>query len=338
MQGPIKMSALKLSVIVIVYKMKRQAMNTLYSLSAEHQTNCSQEEYEVLIMENNSTDNLDPEAIASLNGNFRYFLRDENHPTPVYAINHGIEESQAKHLCLMIDGARMVTPGLISQTINMISALPSALVCAPGYHLGKQDQKFHLSSGYDEKTETQLLDELRWKENGYALFEASCFSGANSHGFFHPLMESNCMTCRKSSLVAAGGAHTGFQTPGGGSVNLDIYRNQALLPESQLVILAGEGSFHQFHGGVTTADAGDLEDVLASHREELKSIRGDYYSAALREPIIYGEIPRAAHAFLRESSIRATKRYSRFKSQKNAPWKDDPKPPTLLSELLKDYE
>ena len=324
----------RLSIIVVVYKMKRQAMNTLYSLSPRYQHGCSEHDYEVLVMENHSTDNLDAQAIDQLGGNFRSFLRNDNRPTPVYAVNEGIEHSQGSHICLMIDGARMVTPGLIRQTLDLIRALPAALVCAPGYHIGEQDQKHHLDSGHDEAREINLLDNINWPENGYDLFRIACFSGANSHGFFHPLMESNCMTCSRESLLHIGGAHLGFQTPGGGSVNLDIYRNLAILPDSQLFILAGEGSFHQFHGGVTTTQDDELEAILASHREEMKRIRGDYYSAALREPIIYGQIPRYAHPFLVESSIRAVKRFRRFANQGQAPWPDEPKPPANIIDTL----
>ena len=313
----------KLSIIVIVYQMRRQAMNTLYSLSENYQLQCEAKDYEVLVLENISTENLVASEVEALGANFHYYLREETSATPVYAINEGVKLSRAEHICLMIDGARMVTPGLVRNTLDLINAAPDSVVCAPGYQLGKEDQKYHITRGYNESVEQSLLDEIEWKNNGYRLFEISCFSGANTHGFFHPLMESNCMTCRKQTFLQTGGAHEGFQTPGGGSVNLDIYRNLVLKPDNQLFILAGEGSFHQFHGGVTTSEAEDLEDVLASHREEMKSIRGDYYSAALIEPVIYGQISEEAHKFMQASAVAAMKRFRRFKKQGNNPWLHD---------------
>jgi glycosyltransferase involved in cell wall biosynthesis len=298
-------------------------MNTLYSLSPKYQNNVTERDYEVLVIENNSSDQLDPKRVESLGDNFRYLLRHEPRPTPVHAINEGVQLCSSQHICLMIDGARMVTPGIVRNTLDLISAVPNAVVCAPGYHLGNNEYKKSLTGNYNENSEIALLENCRWRNDGYALFKVASFSSANLHGYFHPLMESNCMTFNKQMFQDSGGAHSGFQTPGGGSVNLDIYRNIVKRPESQLFILAGEGSFHQLHGGITTSHTEDLDKILASHRDEMKSIRGEYYTAVLREPIIYGQISEYAHDFLLESSEKAIRRFQRFSSQGDNPWKDD---------------
>ncbi|MEZ5436418.1 MAG: hypothetical protein R3E67_07915 [Pseudomonadales bacterium] len=44
----------KLSFVVVVYNMPRQAMNTLYSLSARHQRNIVESDYEIIVIENSS--------------------------------------------------------------------------------------------------------------------------------------------------------------------------------------------------------------------------------------------------------------------------------------------
>ena len=312
-----------LSVIVVVYNMPKQAMNTLYSLSRDYQLGVAQDQYEVIVVENASGNNLKSDEISRLNGNFRYFLRDETRPTPVYAVNFAASEARAPHICLMIDGARMVSPRVIQYTLAALRMNEQALVAVPGYHIGEQDQRYHQDTAHDHQSETELLQDTAWKENGYRLFKISCVSRANTHGCFHPLMESNCLTFSKSAFVKIGMAHEGFQSPGGGSVNLDIYRNLALLPESQLIILAGEGSFHQFHGGVTTSQADDLEEVWAAHREEFRSIRGQYYCAVLKQPTIFGSIGSYALPFFLASSKRGQKRFSRFNKQGDDPWKDD---------------
>ena len=328
----------KLSVLVVVYRMPRQAMNTLYSLSDRYQLQARPEDYEVLIMENISDQNLVRSEVEALGRNFHYVLRHETRPTPVFAVNEGVARCRGDHVCIMIDGARMVSPGLIWNTLALIGAVPDSLICAPGYHLGKEDQKYHLSSGYSEAVEQELLDRIDWKSDGYRLFGISCFSNANSHGIFHPLMESNCMTCRKRTFLETGGAHEGFQTPGGGSVNLDMYRNLAMIPKNQLFILAGEGSFHQFHGGITTSEVADLEEVLASHRAEYKAINGQYYEAALREPVIYGQIPKQAHPFIQHSAQRAIKRFKRFSNQGHNPWRHDPEEKPFTRQILDSQE
>ena len=313
----------RLSIIVVIYKMPRQAMNTIYSLSTPYQQNVSSNDYEIIIAENDSAERLTAVDISKLPPNARYFLRNEPAPTPVYAINEAVDSAQGSHICLMIDGARMVTPGLVSHTLELMKENEHALIAAPGYHLGQSDHKHNVKNGYNERAEQKLLNDINWKTNGYKLFNVSCFSGANSHGYLHPLMESNCLTFNIEDFRAIGGAHTGFQTPGGGSVNLDIYRQLALLPHSKLYVLFSEGSFHQFHGGVTTQQVAELEEVLASHREEMKSIRGEYYSAALIEPILYGYCDEHALPFLIDSCNAAQRRFQRFFNQNSSPWPDE---------------
>jgi hypothetical protein len=312
-----------LSIVVIVYNMAQQAMNTLYSLSANYQSNTDQSQYEVIVMENASSQCLEEEDVLALGNNFSYHLRQEPLPTPIYAVNEGVALARAKNVCLMIDGARMVTPGIVHHTLTAFKINPDALIATPGYHIGEQDQRYNKAAGHNENSERQLLLQARWKDNGYRLFDIGCVSMANQFGCFHPLMESNCFSFPKTAFEKTGGAHEGFQSPGGGSVNLDIYRNILLLPETKLFILAGEGSFHQYHGGVTTSEVKELEAVWASHREEFKSIRGEYYSAALREPTIFGHIGSYALPHFLESSKFGQRRFNRFKNQNMAPWKDD---------------
>ena len=105
----------KVSVIVIAYSMSRQLENTLYSLTAECQNGVSEDDYEVIVMENSSADNLPPREVAALPDNFRYVLRDEPTATPVYAINEAFALCRAPLVCLMIDGARMASPGILAK-------------------------------------------------------------------------------------------------------------------------------------------------------------------------------------------------------------------------------
>jgi hypothetical protein len=62
----------KLSVVVVVYDMPRQAMNTLFSLSTTYQRNVDSNDYEVIVVENKSQNNLDKIAVESLAGTYRY--------------------------------------------------------------------------------------------------------------------------------------------------------------------------------------------------------------------------------------------------------------------------
>jgi glycosyltransferase involved in cell wall biosynthesis len=313
----------KLSIVVVVYKMRRQAINTLFSLSAGYQRNVNANDYEVIVVENNSPDALGEDQVISLGPNFRYFLRQESRPTPVYALNFGVDEARAEHVCLVIDGARLATPRLVRYTLDLLKLSGTVIVATPGYHLGEQDQKFNLTADHNEDAEIALLKKIDWPHGGYRLFDIACFSASNTHGFLHPMMESNCITCSKDVFIGIGGAHEGFQTPGGGSVNLDIYRNLVLRRESKLFVLPGEGTFHQFHGGITTAQSDDLDAILAAHREEMAKIRGEFYSAAKREPSLYGAITGPAMRFLHLSAQAAQRRFNRFAQTAQNPWPDD---------------
>lgn len=62
-----------LSIIVIVYDMPCQAMNTLFSLALPYQKNVTEQDYEVIVVENRSAHCLDAAAVAALGSQFRYF-------------------------------------------------------------------------------------------------------------------------------------------------------------------------------------------------------------------------------------------------------------------------
>lgn len=311
-----------LSVVVVAYNMARQAMNTLYSLSTDYQRGVTREEYEVVVVENQSTNNLHPEEIAKLSGNFRYTLRQESEPTPIHALNQGIELSEGGNICLMIDGARMLSPRTLRYIIDALTIEPNALVAVPGYHIGEQDQKLNNVNQHNEILEQQLLDSIHWKRQGYRLFEISCLSPANPHSYLHPLMESNCLSCSKQTILNYGGANPLFKSPGGGAVNLDLYRGLCSNPKIKLYITPGEGTFHQYHGGVTTMQRDDLEALLMSFRAEYESIKGNPYTAVRKEPILIGAITSFALPTFKEAVMRAEKRFARFATQGQDPWED----------------
>jgi hypothetical protein len=314
---------LKLSVVVVVYDMPRQAMNTLYSLSTSYQRDVDANDYEVIVIENNSDNNLVAGQVESLAGNYRYILRNETRPTPIYAVNHGIEVADGENICLMIDGARLLSPRVLRYTLDAFAINSKALVAVPGYHIGEHDHKFNNINLHDEQSEQQLLDGIDWKNNGYQIFKVSCLSGANTHGYLHPLLESNCLSVSKQALVAYGGAKQEFQSPGGGAVNLDLYRGLCLDPMSQLFVVAGEGSFHQYHGGVTTMQRDDLDELLQNFQDEYKAINGEYYEAARREPTLIGAITAASLPYLQLSVEGARRRFLRFANKLQEAWQDD---------------
>lgn len=317
-------AAPKLSILVVVYRMSRQAENTIRSLCAPYQRNVAEAAWEVVVVENDSDDVLGEERACAVANNVRYFFRTEPGQSPAPAVNFGRSKCRAGTLGIIIDGARMVTPRTVEYTLLGTRLDENALVVVPGYHLGDQPQ--HEATAHTAESERALLEKIQWLENGYRLFDISCWSGANASGFFHPFMECNCLFCPTASFDEIGGANEGFDLPGGGSLNLYLYRRLALLPQHRLVVLPGEGSFHQFHGGVTTAPADDLEDVLATHREQLARLLGHQYQAVRREPLLLGAVTSHALGFLKRSSERGLARFKRFAGENRVAWSDDATP------------
>ena len=95
-----------------------------------------------------------------------------------------------------------------------------------------------------------------------------------------------------------------FDQIGGGLVNLDFYKRACELPGVGHVVLLGEGTFHQFHGGVTTggverrARAALLEDF----QKQYEQLRGSAFEPPDSTPIYLGEIPSQLMRFVRVSS------------------------------------
>lgn len=326
----------ELSIVVIVYDMPRQALQTLYTLSREYQRDAGDVPYEVVVVENRSRHNLDEGKVKRLGPQFRYYRRAEQGVSPAPAVNFGISQCRSDRIGIMIDGARMVTPGVIRNVADAFRAWPSAVVAAPGFHLGHQDQQFSDEHGYDEKAEKRLLGELRWREDGYELYNAATVSGANPWGYLHPMMESNCMFATRAALERIGGADLRFDQPGGGVLNLDMYRELVELPDSQLVILPGEASFHQFHGGVTTQQDAQREQRMLEFRQRYEAIRGKPFHAPLREPVLFGSVHPYAAPFLHYSALEGRTRFERWSRRldSRAPWDDDVV--TISTEILDD--
>jgi hypothetical protein len=316
----------KLSLIVVVYNMPRQAMNTLYSLSIPYQKNVSIDDYEVIVVENASKNTLREQDVLDLGDNFKYFRRDEPGVSPVPAVNFAYEQAQGNLIGLIIDGARMVTPRVVEYALLAFRMSKEALVMVPGYHLGEQDQKFHLDSGHSEEKEINKLRELHWQENGYRLFQFAAWSSSNQRGYFQPMQECSCIFTSRKNFEAIGRADPRFDLPGGGSINLHIYRRLGLLPHSKLFVLPGEGSFHQFHGGITTQQLADndmRQATLKRFDQQLDEIWNGDFKALTREPLMLGAVTRWAQPFLAKASEFASTRFNRLTLNKKPFWDDD---------------
>jgi hypothetical protein len=215
-------------------------------------------------------------------------------------------------------------------------AVEHAVIVTPGYHLGGNGQENNEDNHYNEVIEQQLLAELDWKENGYRLFDIAAFSPANKLSYMHPIMECNCLFASRLSFERIGYCDERFMLKGGGSVNLHIYRQLGTLPESEIVVLAGEGSFHQYHGGVSTSQYSDRSQEIDSHNSQLSSFWENNFQAVRKEPILLGAVTSWAQVFLQSSSKYAQKRSIRLKSLKRDEWEDSLTPTPSIDALTID--
>ena len=181
----------KLSVVVVVYNIPREVPRTLLSLSASYQRDIAPGDYEVIVVDNGSDPALDPEMVASFGSNFRLIRVEPAPPSPAHAVNRGIAAARGDIVGVMIDGARIASPGLLHFALHGAYLYDKAVVAALGWYLGFDFQRFAIRAGYDAAREDALLASIDWPEDGYRLFEISTLDESSVEGWFCPIAESN---------------------------------------------------------------------------------------------------------------------------------------------------
>ena len=199
---------MRLSVIVIAYNMAREIPRTLASLSRPYQDEAENLDYEVILVDNGSTEPLDPATWSHIDIPLRQMRFDSAHPSPAQAINHAVNDAQGDYVCLMIDGAHVVTPGVFRLALAATQAFADAAVAVRYFFLGPDEQNKSIEEGYCKTIEDALFESINWPENGYQLFEIGTpfRAGAGSANWLHKMFESNCLFIRRSTFFAIGGA------------------------------------------------------------------------------------------------------------------------------------
>ncbi|MFZ4462633.1 MAG: glycosyltransferase family A protein [Bacteroidales bacterium] len=287
-----------LSIIVVFYNMKREAPRTLYTLSTNYQQEVDCNQYEVIAIDNGSEEAMSKEMVQSFGSNYRFIQRAKS-SSPNSAINVGVDLALGRLIMICIDGARMLTPKVIYYTLAAFRAFENPIVATIAYHLGPKLQNISMTEGYNQDAEDKLLESVDWKGNGYSLLSISSLAGSGISGWFLPLGESNCLTITKSLFTNLEGYDEKFISPGGGMVNLDFYK-RACEATTPLVVLLGEGTFHQFHGGVATNIPLNQHPILIFH-EEYRQLRGQDFSFPSQEPTLFGKLPKESMPFLNYS-------------------------------------
>jgi cephalosporin hydroxylase len=266
-----------LSVVVVFYNMRREAERTLHSLSRSYQRDIQDLDYEVLVVDNGSDPDqrLDPAYVVSFGPEFRLLELDrEAQPSPVAALNAGIAASRGEALALMIDGAHVLSPGVLHFGTEALRTYEPAVVATQQWYVGPGQQGDAQQAGYDQRVEDRLFVSIDWPADGYRLFEIGHFIGERD--WFDGIIESNCLFAPRKLLEQVGGFDESFSMPGGGYANLDLFERLAQAPGVTPASILGEGTFHQFHGGTTTnvADEAARRERVVSYRRHFEELRG----------------------------------------------------------------
>jgi len=287
-----------LSIIAAFHDMPREAPRTLQTLSPGYQRGTNPNDYEVIAVDVGSDPPLDEGCLAAAGAACR-LMRFPRCSSPAAAINAAVAATAADRVMVCIDGARMLSPGIVRLAIAALAAYPDRLVATVSWHLGPKVQNESMLEGYDQGEEDRLLGSIDWRQDGYRLFAISCLAQSSREGWLGSISESNCMAMGRQAWQRLGGYEERFTSPGGGLVNPDFYRRACDLLGPP-VLLLGEGTFHQIHGGVATNTPRSTRPVRP-FLAEYESLRGEPFAGPRQPAVLFGGMSAAALPWLADS-------------------------------------
>jgi len=296
-----------LSVVVVVYDMARELPRTLRSLSPPYQRGVSVDDYEVIVVDNGSPQGLDETMLRHFPGRLRTIRLDPASPSPVHAANVGLELAEGALVGLMIDGARLASPRFLATARRASRLAAKPVITTAAFHLGSVTHMRAGEVGYDQSAEDQLLARTDWEADGYRLFAVSTLSGSSGRGIFGPMGESNGLFMRSETWRELGGLDERFGLPGGGLANHDLYRRACALDGAELIVMLGEGTFHQYHGGAATSRRFSWDEMHTDYQ----AVRGYAHEPPQNEPLYVGTIPGAMLEHVSHSTQLAIGRVAR---------------------------
>ena len=295
------MSNPRLSVIVIGYNMARELPRTIRSLSATLQRDVGEDDYEVIVIDNGSTQAFELEQLQRLGNNISTRRMLNATPSPVPAINHGLAMARGDLIGVLIDGARIASPRLLATALDAARLHGRPVIGTLAFHLGPDVQARSVERGYCQEIEDQLLASVDWVADPYRLFEISVFAGASHKGWFTIPAETNALFLTREHWQSLGGYDPAFVSPGGGFSNGDTWSRACSDSSGRIILLLGEATFHQYHGGIATS-ATNQSSVMQQFRDEYVRIRQRPFAAPTGTPLFLGQLHPAARASVKQSA------------------------------------
>ena len=281
-----------LSIIVIYYNMQREILRTIHSLLSPYQLGVENKNIEIIVIDNGSEHEPD---FGEYKDKIKYVKYNPINKSPVDAINYGINIASSDLVGVLIDGARMSSPGLCKNVLSASYENERAIITTIACHIGPIVQMQSVFKGYDKNLEDDLLDAIDWKNNGYHLFLISCLAGSSKNGLLGQNAESNAIFMSKELWAETGGYDPLFVTAGGGFVNLDLKKRLGNFENAHFIRLTNEATFHQVHGGIATNQKKGANGN--TFRDEYINIRGEMFRPSKKIEALYGEINSMAKYF-----------------------------------------
>jgi glycosyltransferase involved in cell wall biosynthesis len=195
----------KLSVVVVGYNMARELPRTIRSLSPAMQRGIDAADYEVILVDNGSTVPFNENACRRWVPDLVIHHMQDPQPSPAAAVNKGLELARGDLVGVIVDGARMASPGLLATALAASRLHDKPVVGTINFHLGPDVQMRSVRNGYNQQVEDDLLRASGWEKDGYRLFDISFFAGSSRKGWFVlPANPTRCFSrpCNGKSLAA----------------------------------------------------------------------------------------------------------------------------------------
>ncbi|WP_075223240.1 glycosyltransferase [Acuticoccus yangtzensis] len=291
-----------ISVVVIGYRMRRELPRTILSLSPDYQR-IDADAYDIALSEMPSDAMLTEADIAAFPANLTYTAEPENLPLSV-AVNRAVRRTTGDHVLLCVDGARILSPGILQRCRQAIRIHPRGVVAVHGMHLGARPQQDAVPDGtHDAAIEDALLASIAFPKRPYQLFSIACWAGSSRGGWFAPMAESCALMVAREHFEELGGFDEKVTLPGGGLANSDFY-SRAVATGGPLFVPLGEATFHQHHGGTTTSARvkgawGALKTSFAQETGRPFALAPD------KPPYFLGNLPRQTVSLALDSLIDA---------------------------------